>query len=114
MAIRSDLVAYLSVLFSTIPLLMVWTVGVILCIFYWKQNPRVTRWGIFVFGGLILYTMLDSLTEWLIAVKIPTLEWGPEKLNLLFLIRSLINSFFYVMIWSVVLFLLFRKRPEVK
>jgi hypothetical protein len=112
----NTIIPSLSVLLIQLPVLLVWLVGLVLAIVYWKRHPRVSLLALIGLAGLFIANVLGSLVSlWLpLIVEQTGLPGGMQQYALINAIRTIAGSLISAVFWVLVIAAIFggRRKPE--
>src|SRR5512141_647840 len=110
------IVPSLSVLLFQLPILLVWLVGLVLAVIYWKRHPRVSLLAIIGIVGLLISTMLGSLASlWMPMICAQNgYPGGLQQYALLMPLNTFAGSLLSAAFWVLVIIAIFfgRKKPD--
>lgn len=91
---------------------MVWLVGVILSMVYWRRQPKVSRLTLIA----IAIFLVGSLVSTYAVVYVPLMSrdrgWTSAQLSLYFSLFNIVASLMYAVGWGFILAAIFGRRDE--
>jgi len=110
-----NLVPLLSVLLFQAPVLIVWTVGLVLAIVFWKRHPKVSLLALIAILGLMITSILGSLLRIWLGAWMDQFGAPFGRANITLVVYQVASSLISAVFWALLVFAIFgwRKKPEV-
>lgn len=107
----TNLPVALTQLLVQIPVYLVWAVGAVLALLYWKRSPRSSA---LLLAGLAVLALVSLVGGWL-NVALPTAlvrRQGAARAGGLLTVIALVRSLFAAGAWGLILAAVFVDRPR--
>ena len=105
------LIPTLTALAAQLPVVMVWIIGLVLALVFWKRNPRVSLLTLIAIMGFIINMLVGTyLSIWL-----PTMRdqgWSINQIGTALGLIGFIRSFVGAILWGLVLVAIFGWREK--
>lgn len=62
-SLSRNIAIFFSTLFPQLPILLIWIVGIGLAVSRWKRHPQVSRLALIGLSGLLILTIISSVTS---------------------------------------------------
>lgn len=101
-----------GVLLGSLPVLLVWLVGFILSLVFWKRNPKVCLLTLIAMSGFAITTLVNSyLSTWL-PFRLNEQGMPMNKISSLLTIKAIISSLINAGLWGLVIAAIFGGRKQ--
>ena len=105
--------AWLSSLLVSIPVLLVWLVGIVLALVFWRRCPTAALLAVIAFALLFVVTLMDSyLSMTFLLVYRHERGWSDAQYGTYFAIKSVVASVLRAVAFGLLLPAIFGWRKE--
>jgi hypothetical protein len=95
------LVSALAVLAGKLPVILVWLVGFILALVFWRRHPKVSLLTLIAIGGFLLGSLINSF----LAVQLPLMlqqrGWTTSQIGVALSLNAIISSLLSAVFWGL-------------
>ena len=108
------LLPVLSSLLFQLPIILVWLVGIILALVFWRRHPIVSAMTLIAFIGFLILSFIGAWLNIWLPITLQEQGLSAEQISIIFTIRGAINALVYTFLWILVAFAIFgwRKKKE--
>jgi hypothetical protein len=104
------LVPTLTVYLTQLPVILVWLIGLVLSLVYWRRHPTVSLLAIVAIVGFLITSLIGTyLSVWLPLI-LQERGWSIGQIGMLLTARSIIGSLVSAVLWALLLAAIFGGR----
>jgi hypothetical protein len=105
----------LSALVMQLPVLLVWLIGLILAIVFWKRHPKVSLFTIIGVSGLLLLTLINTYLNLWLPLMMNEGGVSATQIGITMGIKGIVTSVLSAIFWAFIFVAIlgWRKKPEV-
>jgi hypothetical protein len=112
MSTRSEFLNYLLSYGTYLPVVLVWTVGIILSLVRWKRHPKISMLALLGLGGqLLLFAINTALNIWATHALYES-TWTSEQRVNFYMVKSVISALIEAGLWVMLIYAIFAMRSE--
>jgi hypothetical protein len=107
------LIPTLTVYLTQLPVILVWLIGLVLALVYWRRHPTVSLLAIIAIVGFLVTSLVGTyLSVWL-PLTLQERGWSIGRIGILMTARGVIGSLISAVLWALLLAAVFgwRNRP---
>lgn len=94
------------------PFFIVWIVGIVMSLKYWKLYPKVSRLTLIAILILFGESIIDTYLNQQLPIVLQQHELGTRQIKLIFFIKDFIQSLLIAVAWVLLIVAMFRWRSE--
>ena len=98
---------YLSVYLLQLPLYLVWLVGIILSIVFWKKHPTVSLLTLIALVGLLIISIVGTYTSTWLPISLHAKGMSTGRIGIELGIISIVSSILSTAFWILLVIALF-------
>jgi hypothetical protein len=102
----------ISSLLIQFPLLLVWLVGIILSLFFWRQYPRASLFTLIAIALLFIEQIITTFLSMWLPLTLSNAGWGSGRLGMLLSMIGAGGSIIQAIAWGLLLGAIFGWRKE--
>jgi hypothetical protein len=107
-----ETMATLGLFLVQLPVFIVWLVGIILSVVYWRRHPKVSLLALIAITAFFVTSLFGSaLTTWL-PIMLQRRGWAMTRLSAVLAIVSLVRSIVNAALWGLLIAAIFGWRSE--
>jgi hypothetical protein len=99
--------SYLAVYLVQLPLYLVWLVGIILSIVFWKKHPTVSLLSLIALAGLLIISIVDVYASTWLPIALRSQGMSTGRISIEMGIISVSSSFVSTAFWILLVIALF-------
>ena len=105
----------LSALVIQLPVLLVWLIGSILAIVFWKRHPKVSLFAMIGVCGLLLLTLITTYLNLWLPLMLSDRGVSATQIGITLGIKGIVTSVLSACFWVMIFVAIFgwRKKPEI-
>jgi hypothetical protein len=108
----SDLNSLLAVYIVDVPVVLVWLIGILLAIVFWKRHPRVSLLALIAFIGLLVLKLAGTYLNGWLPMNLDQSGWTVTQMGIRQGIFALISAVLSAGFWSLLLAAIFGGRKN--
>ncbi len=104
----------LSALAVQLPIFLVWLIGLILAIVFWKKHPRVSLFATVGISGLFILTLVTTYLNLWLPLMLHERGVSAAQIGVTLGVKGIVTSVFSAIFWGFIIgaILGWRKKPE--
>jgi len=108
----NTLVTILSTIVISLPVIIVWVIGIALALSRWRRHPRVSQFALIACAVMIINTVASrSLTVWL-PLAMRDYGWTTVQIGSIFAAIGIITALISATAWALVICAIFGWRDQ--
>lgn len=106
------LVTTLAVISVSLPVIIVWVIGIALALSRWRRHPRVSQFALIACAVMIINTVVSrSLTVWM-PLAMRDYGWTTAQIGSIFTAIGIISALISAAAWALVICAIFGWRDQ--
>lgn len=108
----NTLVTILSAIVISLPVIIVWVIGIALALSRWRRRPRVSQFALIACAVMIINTVANrSLTIWM-PLAMRDYGWTTVQIGSIFTVIGIITALISATAWALVICAIFGWRDQ--
>lgn len=106
-----------TTLFSLVtqaPLFLVWIIGIVLAIIFWRKHPAVSGLTLLAISGFIILDIVNAYLNLRLSTWLLEQGMSPSNSMPIFIAKGIISSLLDAVLWILLLFSIFGWRKKEK
>jgi MFS family permease len=106
------LVSTFAVFLVQFPVVLVWLIGLVLSLVYWRRHPKVSLLTFIAIAGLLVSSLIGTyLSVWL-PVTLQERGWSANQIGTVIAARGIIGSLIAAVLWGLLIAAIFGWRSK--
>jgi hypothetical protein len=105
-------IAIFSNLLVQLPVILVWLVGVILSLSYWRRHPKVSRFTLIAIAVLFVESLAGTYLSLYLPLTLSERGWNSGRLGILLSTVGFARALVRAVSWGLLLAAIFARRDE--
>ncbi len=106
--------ALLPALITQLPIMSVWSVGIVVALVFWRRHSRVSTLTLIACAGFLIVAVSETFAQITVLDLIRDGRLNAGQFEGILAIINIVTAFMYTILWILVLIAIFgwRKMPE--